>query len=69
MTPKEKAQDLYDKFFSLLPDHKNIEYENKSAKKCAYLCTEEIIMSQHSFCQNSKDHNYWYEVQSEINLL
>jgi hypothetical protein len=69
MTPKEKAQELYNKFFTLLPDHENIEYENQSAKKCAYLCTEEIIISQHSFGQNSEDYNYWYKVQSEIDLL
>jgi hypothetical protein len=66
MTPKEKAQELYDKFFTLLPDCKNMEYENQSARKCAYLCTEEIIMNEHKF---GDDHEYWYQVQGEIDLL
>ena len=67
MTPKEKAQELIDIFYSLLPDHKNIEYENQSAEKCAMFCTEEILNSQYP--ATPEIYRYWYDVQIEIKQI
>ena len=64
MTPKEKAQELFDKFL-------RVEYP-WPAKECALIAvdeiirelTEEISPSVHGF-----RHQYWIEVKHEIKKL
>ena len=64
MTPKEKAQELFDKFL-------RVEYP-WPAKECALIAvdeiirelTEEISPSVHGF-----RHQYWQEVKQEIQKL
>jgi len=64
MTPKEKAQELFDKFL-------RVEYP-WPAKECALIAvdeiirelTEEISPSVHGF-----RHQYWIEVEHEISKL
>jgi hypothetical protein len=59
MTPKEKAQDLIDKF--TLPFSPNHE----EAKQCALIALDEI------FSNNTKQskHDYWCRVKEELDKL
>lgn len=63
MTPKEKAEELVDKF-SLTPKilyHKLLT--KRSSKIIAKMCVDEIISSRDMF------RNYWIEVKEEIDKL
>ena len=58
MTPKEKAEELVDKFYQLFPLQSEVitsigeltwEYDNwKQAKQCALIAVDEIILSTFS---------------------
>ncbi len=69
MTPKEKAQELVDKYFKLL----NYEFgdlvyslKDKPPHKCALIAVDEIIKElERCFIHNE----YWKEVKQEIELL
>lgn len=83
MTPKEKAEELVDKFYQLFPLQKDVisiygtlswEYDNwKQAKKCALIAVNEIILSNpHSNPFNTDVYStmdYWLQVKTEIEKL
>ena len=60
MTPKEKAEELYKKMYTV---HSNI-YPS-SAKQCALIAVDELINE----AVYEKQYNYWQEVKNEINNL
>ena len=62
MTPKEKAEELVDKFRK----HVN-ECDNLDAKQCALIAVDEIINLDISHYH--LDYWWWQEVQQEINKL
>jgi len=72
MTPKEKAKELFDKMFNKIqPDELGLDY--KSAKECATIATNEIILANpHSNPLNTDVYStmgYWQEVKQEIEKL
>ena len=69
MTPKEKAQELVDKYVSLTDGWvygiKNWEHK----KKCALIAVNEIIELRKGYfdCTNPmNDESYWQKVKKEI---
>ena len=71
MTPKEKAEELVNKFMSIknikLSDDSYIEWP--TARQCAIYTTEEIINWHLEFLFISKEsvgHQYWLEVKRII---
>ena len=62
MTPKEKAEELVEKYEVLTTGWNYIE----DAKQCALICVDELLKS--TFVQNNT-YNYWTEVKQEINKL
>lgn len=70
MTPKEKAEELVNKFIQYVPAEE--EFELDYAKQCALIAVDEMIHeltksvspSVHGF-----RHNYWEEVKQEIEKL
>jgi hypothetical protein len=56
MTPKEKAQELFEKFFQ--------EADLSVAKGCTLIAVDEILKTN-----PYKARNYWQEVKSEIEKL
>lgn len=66
MTPKEKCDDLIEKFRNFVGKD-NILYslEIINAKSCALICVEELK----SQCDYDGDENYWEAVKQEIELL
>jgi len=77
MTPSEKAIELVHRFYSegiKIGYNGNANFSSdlnsprkQNAIKCAFICTEEIIMNEHTYPE--QDHQYWYEVQKEIEKL
>ena len=69
MTPKEKAEELVNKFYDATDDHWNQDYVSK---KCALIAVDEILdddmydMSEDLF---EKRILYWENVKQEIELL
>jgi len=81
MTPKEKAEELYNKFLN--PSGDTYLYgmlEHESAKECALIAVDEIIEATNMYqygINNSLEHiaakivkhPYWQEVKQEIENL
>ena len=70
MTPKEKAQELFDKFNK--PDTTHYPYVH-NAQQCALIAVDEIIDSEpqyewsNDYWKNPND--FWQEVKQEIENL
>lgn len=72
MTPKEKAKELVNKYFHVIPAQFNewkIEYI--SAKKCAIIAINEIIDTLYEYHYDSASgaYEYWTEVKEELEKL
>jgi hypothetical protein len=73
MTPKEKAEELVDKYYNLF----SVKLENTicvyEAKHCALIAVDEIINANpHSNPLNTESYStmkYWQEVKHEIEQL
>jgi hypothetical protein len=70
MTPKEKAKELFDKFYLIKDERGLCRLNDYIAKHCALIAVDEIL----SFIDNSDFTNlywlnYWIEVKEEINKL
>lgn len=67
MTPKEKAKELFDKYYSYLKSNLMDDKEAiDDAKQCALIAVDEVIQSHYYallIC------NYWKEVKQEIEKL
>ena len=67
MTPKEKAIELYEKYYYTFPPFDGEgEFEHNLSKKCAIICVDEIIKTRIS--GNEFFYN-WDEVKKEIEKL
>jgi len=68
MTPKEKAIELYEHYWSVyyadLAEDFTIDYIDNISKKCALICVNEIIDSCRYFYIE-----FWKEVKQEIEKL
>lgn len=68
MTPKEKANELVDKFMDY-SQYKLNEKHNMSnvytAKKCAFIAVSELIRYSNEW----DDSDYWQEVELEISKI
>ena len=65
MTPKQKASELYDKFYG-------IPLYIKTIKQCCNIVADEIIKEYGTYYKievDGKYVSYWQEVKEEINKL
>lgn len=72
MTPKEKAEELVDKFRSNIISFLSDNMKDQNAKQCALIAVDEIqklpnIGYNHS--QDESQYDYWQEVKEEIENL
>lgn len=72
MTPKEKAEELVDKFINLnshkMSDYSRIEYP--TAKQCALISVDELIIEKNKWENGSfYTSKYWDYVKQEIEKL
>ena len=69
MTPKEKAQELVDKF-SYFTIQESWQSKNYFAIECALIAVDEILRSHHNlYGVNNKQVKFYSEVQQEIENL
>lgn len=72
MSPKEKAEDLIDKYIQFLPYHSK-DSNFKRAVGSALIAVDECINASTSFLSwevsFEKSKEYWYKVKEEINNL
>ena len=76
MTPKEKAEELYDKFYSTSSHPHHVESRKSNAKQCALIAVDEILEAtkMHQYALNEIPskivyNHYWSEVKKEIEKL
>lgn len=73
MTPKEKAEELVERFGRVIPfqdtyysEEELYKMHKKDAKQCALICVEQMIEECEGYPKGIK---YWQEVKQEINKL
>ena len=72
MTPKEKAEELYYKYYQIVAD---CGYPEEKAKQCALIAVDEIIDECGNWIGGTNDgwdterFDYWQEVKQEIEKL
>lgn len=65
MKPKEKANELYEKYFHSIPSFNDEgEIEHNTAKQCALIAVDEIMYNCYEVMEP-----FWQEVKQEINKL
>jgi hypothetical protein len=85
MTPKEKAQELWWKFFHAQATEENGNLDGEIAYQCALIAVEEmikevynishqytalyIIVTNSYYYEESKELKFWIEVKKEIEAL
>ena len=70
MTPKEKAQDLWVRYYELIDDNYSNEAAKKMAKEYAQIAVDEIIDAiKHEDNRMYYEIKYWEEVKQEIKNL
>ena len=70
MTPKEKAQELFDKYATYVVMWTGgIEVENQNCKQCALFAVDEIIKSLDDVLHPNPFGQYWNKVKQEIENL
>ena len=66
MTPKEKAKELYDKFYMAIPNNE-MGLDNEASIQCALIAVDEILSVIWINLDDEVD--YWAEVKQEIEKL
>ena len=68
MTPKEKAEELHNKFYKINEGVNLIYFEE--AKQCALIAVDEIMLNEKiNHSSLDKTYEYWREVKKEIEAL
>ena len=71
MTPKEKAKELFNKYWDLLALH-NVLHRKLFTKECALIAVDEILQMVDETMQGWLDADiiaYWKQVKEEIEKL
>ena len=67
MTPKEKADELIDKFYIKVYDREGTSAMNEfEAKQCALIAVDEILNLASFYNDTQGEVTYWTEVKQEI---
>jgi len=68
MSPKKKAQELYDMYLVLSSDE-TIDKRVRTAKKCSLIAVDNTIKALDDVLFPNPFRQYWQEVENEIELL
>lgn len=71
MTPEEKAEELFNKYYSYLKSNLMDDKEAiDDAKQCALIAVDEILKSHHNlYGVNNKQVKFYLEVEQELEKL
>lgn len=67
MTPKEKAEQLIERFRMNVLDYEGCSINDHKAKQCALIAVDEVINSE--LYKWLEDEIYWQEVKQEVENL
>ena len=65
-TPKEKAIQLFDKYYSVIDE---ISFSENQAIECSQIAVDEILNANAIWYKDSIPYNYWHKVKQELNKL
>ena len=70
-SPKEKAQELFEKMYSAKDIYGNYPMCHDMAQQCAWIAVDEIAeaIDWHELDKPNKEWDYWAEVKQEIERL
>jgi len=68
MTPKEKAYELFSKFYYVIPSFE-LPIDDQVAKECSLIAIDEIMKVVSFYNDTQAEYYYWEEVQEEIEKL
>jgi len=66
MTPKEKAEELVERYEYIGEYVSDIRMSEEDAKECALICVEQMIEECEGYPKGIK---YWQDVKQEINKI
>jgi len=69
MSPKEKAEELIEKFYPHVQWRLGQEDCLSRAKQCALIAVDEILNTIEQIFETFEERKYWQEVRTEINNL
>lgn len=70
MTPKEKAEELFDKYYIICQEYTEEIQCSIQAKQCALIAVDEVLKSQRNiYGVNNKATKFYLEVKQEIEKL
>lgn len=71
MTPKDKANELFDKYYIICQEYTEEIQCSIQAQQCALIAVDELIdFAKLTDATNGWDHlNYWQEIKQEIEKL
>ena len=69
MTPKEKAREIFDKYWLFFVEDTDAMGIHKLTKKCALIAVDEILEMDLPILEEDADgfYDYWEQVKQEIN--
>lgn len=68
MTPKEKAKELFEKFYYTIPSYE-LPIDDQVAKECALILAQEIDKELRANLEPNFTKKFWLEVKQEIEKL
>jgi hypothetical protein len=69
MTPKEKAKELYNKFYNTSSHPHHVESRKNNAKQCVLIAVDEIMNVIVGSYDYELEKIYWQDVKNEILAL
>ena len=78
MTPKEKAEYLFQRFLPFAESYDNVEDIKRTCKQCAAMAVAEIHMALYEYLKDTdklqnadyyREFDFWNEVEEEIEKL
>ena len=69
MTPKEKAKELYNKFYNTSSHPHHVESRKNNAKQCVLIAVDEIMNVIIGSYDYELEKIYWQDVKNEIEAL
>ena len=69
MTPKEKAKELYNKFYNTSSHPHHVESRKNNAKQCVLIAVDEIMNVIIGSYDYELEKIYWQDVKNEILAL